>query len=64
MLSFGICSSVCEKNILSAVFSSQADGNGVTYFNLKAGWYLKASYSTALTTNRLLIFTVFGETYE
>lgn len=48
----------------SAIFSGQADGNGVTYFNLKAGWYLKASYSTALTTNRLLIFTVFGETYE
>lgn len=48
----------------SAVFSAQADGNGVTYFNLKAGWSLKAAYGTALTTNRLLIFTTFGETYQ
>jgi len=48
----------------SAIFSGQADGNGVTYFNLKSGWSLKASYSTTLTTNRLLIFTTFGETYQ
>lgn len=48
----------------SAVFAGQADGNGVTYFNLKAGWSLKASYGTTLTSNRLLIFTTFGETYE
>ena len=48
----------------SAIFSAQADGNGVTYFNLKAGWSLRAAYGTALTTNRLLIFTTFGETYQ
>jgi hypothetical protein len=48
----------------SAVFSAQADGNGVTYFNLKAGCSLRAAYGTALTTNRLLIFTTFGETYQ
>lgn len=48
----------------SAIFAGQADGNGVTYFNLKAGWSLKASYGTALIGPRLLIFTVFGETYE
>jgi hypothetical protein len=48
----------------SAVFAGQADGNGVTYFNLKSGWSLKASYGTALTGSRLLIFTTFGETYE
>lgn len=53
-------------NITSAAptLAAQADGNGVTYFNLKAGWHLKASYSTALVGNRVLIFTVFGETYE
>ncbi len=48
----------------SAIFSGQADGNGVTYFNLKAGHHLKAAYNTTLTTNRQLIFTMFGETYE
>ena len=46
------------------IFSGQSDGNGVNYFNLKAGWSLKASYGTTLTTNRLLIFTLFGETYK
>jgi hypothetical protein len=48
----------------SAIFAAQADGNGVTYFNLRAGWSIKASYSTTLTTNRVLVFTVFGETYQ
>ena len=48
----------------SSVFSGQADGNGVTYFNLKAGWSIDASYGTGLTGARLLIFTVFGETYQ
>lgn len=48
----------------SSVFSAQADGNGVTYFNLKAGWSIKASYGTALTGIRLIIFSVFGETYQ
>ena len=48
----------------SAIFSGQADGNGVTYFNLKAGHHLKAAYGTTLTTNRQLIFTIFGETYQ
>lgn len=48
----------------SSIFSGQADGNGVTYFNLKAGHHLKAAYGTTLTTNRQLIFTLFGETYQ
>lgn len=48
----------------SPTLAAQADGNGVTYFNLKAGWSLKASYSTTLTTNRVLVFTTFGETYQ
>lgn len=48
----------------SAIFSGQADGNGVTYFNLKAGHSLKVSYGTALVGNRLLIFSTFGETYQ
>lgn len=48
----------------SSIFSGQADGNGVTYFNLKAGHHLKASYGTALVGARQLIFTLFGETYE
>lgn len=48
----------------SSVFSAQADGNGVTYFNLKAGWSIEASYGTALTGSRLIIFTLFGETYQ
>jgi hypothetical protein len=48
----------------SSVFSGQADANGVVYFNLKAGWSLSASYGTALTGIRLLIFTTFGETYQ
>ena len=48
----------------SSVFSGQADGNGVNYFNLKSGWSLRASYGTALVGNRLLIFSIFGETYQ
>jgi hypothetical protein len=48
----------------SAIFAAQADGNGVTYFNLKAGWSVKVAYSTTLVGNRVLTFTTFGETYQ
>lgn len=48
----------------AGIFQKQKDANGVPYFNVPAGWSLKASYGTTLTGAAVLNFVSFGETYE
>lgn len=53
-----------NSNNISSLFQRQRDANGITYFNLPAGWSIRCAYSAALTGTQLLTFTSFGETYE
>lgn len=48
----------------AGIFQKQKDANGVPYFNLPAGWSIRASYSVSLTGSSVLILATFGETYQ
>lgn len=47
----------------ASAFTKQRDANGVPYFNLPAGWKIRASIGTALTTVEVMNFLTFGEIY-
>jgi len=47
----------------ASAFTKQRDANGVPYFNLPAGWKIRASYGTVLGAGEVLNFLSFGEIY-
>lgn len=48
----------------ASIFQKQKDANGVPYYNLPAGWSVRASYGTTLTGASVLNIFTFGETYQ
>ena len=49
---------------IASLFQRQRDANGVTYFNIPAGWSIRCAYNAAISGSQLITFTVYGETYE